>query len=174
MAGGFDGTSMEDVARAAGVTRLILYRIFDSKEDLYLAVLLSVIDDVVNTFDFPAPVVVPETGNAVVLRVLQVARRQPDGFRLLWRHASHEPKFATVAARFKSGSTAYTMAMLEAIMPDSPMLDWAANALISHVYDSVCHWIDGGDETQEAVFVQMMTAGVRSMVREWAAVSRRQ
>ena len=41
---GFDSTSMDDVARDAGVSRLILYRIFDSKHDLYRAVLHSVID----------------------------------------------------------------------------------------------------------------------------------
>ena len=28
---GFDGTSMEDVAQEAGVSRLIVYRIFESK-----------------------------------------------------------------------------------------------------------------------------------------------
>ena len=42
--GGFEGTSVDDVARAAGVTRLIVYRIFESKEALYQAVLQSVID----------------------------------------------------------------------------------------------------------------------------------
>ena len=36
---GFDGTSMEDVADASGITRLIVYRNFASKEDLYRAVL---------------------------------------------------------------------------------------------------------------------------------------
>src|SRR5215207_5909723 len=40
--GGFDGTSMEDVAEASGVTRLIVYRNFGSKEELYRAVLASV------------------------------------------------------------------------------------------------------------------------------------
>ena len=41
---GFAGTSMDDVAAEAGITRLIVYRHFDSKEDLYRAVLERVTD----------------------------------------------------------------------------------------------------------------------------------
>jgi AcrR family transcriptional regulator len=36
---GYAGTSMEDVAAAAGITKLIVYRHFSSKEELYDAVL---------------------------------------------------------------------------------------------------------------------------------------
>ena len=36
---GYDATTLDDVAAAAGVTKPILYRHFDSKRDLYLALL---------------------------------------------------------------------------------------------------------------------------------------
>jgi AcrR family transcriptional regulator len=36
---GFHGTSMNDVADAAGVTKPVLYQHFDSKQDLYMALL---------------------------------------------------------------------------------------------------------------------------------------
>src|SRR4051794_15370351 len=36
---GFHGTSMNDVAHAAGVTKPVLYQHFDSKQDLYLALI---------------------------------------------------------------------------------------------------------------------------------------
>jgi AcrR family transcriptional regulator len=36
---GFHGTSMNDVAEAAGVTKPVLYQHFDSKQDLYMALL---------------------------------------------------------------------------------------------------------------------------------------
>lgn len=36
---GFHGTSMNDVAEAAGVTKPVLYQHFDSKQELYLALL---------------------------------------------------------------------------------------------------------------------------------------
>ena len=41
---GFASTSMEDVAEACGVTKLIVYRHFDSKEELYRAILQRVFD----------------------------------------------------------------------------------------------------------------------------------
>ena len=36
---GYEATTLDDVAAAAGVTKPILYRHFDSKRDLYLALL---------------------------------------------------------------------------------------------------------------------------------------
>src|SRR5204863_3897180 len=36
---GYDGTRLDDIAAAAGVTKPVLYRHFDSKRDLYLALL---------------------------------------------------------------------------------------------------------------------------------------
>jgi AcrR family transcriptional regulator len=42
---GYEGTRLEDVAAAAGVTKPVLYRHFDSKRDLYLALLARHRDD---------------------------------------------------------------------------------------------------------------------------------
>ncbi len=39
---GFHGTSMNDVADAVGVTKPVLYQHFDSKQDLYLALLAEI------------------------------------------------------------------------------------------------------------------------------------
>jgi AcrR family transcriptional regulator len=41
---GYHGTSMNDVAEAAGVTKPVVYQHFDSKRDLYLALLAEVGD----------------------------------------------------------------------------------------------------------------------------------
>jgi len=42
---GYDGTRLDDIAAAAGVTKPVLYRHFDSKRDLYLALLARHGDD---------------------------------------------------------------------------------------------------------------------------------
>ena len=41
---GFAHTSMEDVANACGVTKLIIYRHFETKDELYRAILQEVFD----------------------------------------------------------------------------------------------------------------------------------
>ncbi len=90
---GYEKTSMEDVAKAAGVTRLIVYRIFESKEALYLAVIAAVLDDIVEQFEpRPQPMPVAER-SSIAAMLLGVARRQPTASGLLWRHTSNQPEF---------------------------------------------------------------------------------
>ena len=93
---GFAATSMEDVAAASGITKLIVYRHFESKEELYRAVLTRVSDRLAENF---AGALESERPGGVGARsMLVTAREDPDGFVLLWRHAAREPQFADYAA----------------------------------------------------------------------------
>lgn len=165
--GGFDATSMDDVAREAGVTRLIVYRIFESKDVLYRAVLETVIDDMAVSFEARAD-------EPIASMLLGVARRHPDGFRLLWRHAAHEPEFREVAALFKVAVTEYAIELLSGHLAGSaaaPERLWAAEAVVAHLYEGVCLWLDDGDPERDAAFVAMLSEGIRAMVVRWAEVS---
>lgn len=164
--GGFDGTSMDDVARAAGVTRLIVYRIFESKEALYLAVLHDVIADVGARFDRH------DLRASIARLLLGAARRRPDGFRLLWRHAAHEPEFRVLSAQFRSAVLAYAVDLLAEEMPDEMLRQWAAASLASHLYESVCLWLDQGTPERDEEFVELLSQGVRAMVNRWVAPAR--
>ena len=48
---GFDSTSMDEVAEAAGISRLLIYRNFETKKHLYRAVLASVTDELIAEFE---------------------------------------------------------------------------------------------------------------------------
>jgi AcrR family transcriptional regulator len=169
--GGFASASMEDVARAAGVTRLIVYRIFESKEALYLAVLSNVIDDLAETFDATPAREAGQQRDSIAALLLGVARRQPDGFRLLWRHASNEPEFSWLAAKFKATASEYAGTLLGTSLTDPTLLKWAADSLVSHIYESICLWLDRGHESRDAEFLNMLSEGVRAMVNEWVRTS---
>ncbi|MEO6123616.1 MAG: TetR/AcrR family transcriptional regulator [Ilumatobacteraceae bacterium] len=167
LAGGYDKSSMEDVARAASVTRLIVYRIFESKEALYTAVLTSVLDDITTGFDHGGEGEAFAHRAEIAAILLGVARRQPDGFRLLWRHASNQGEFVDLIELFKSGATDYAIRLLAPVIPDPVIHRWAAESVVSHLFESVCLWLDNGDQTSDEVFVRMLMDGVRAMVQVW-------
>jgi AcrR family transcriptional regulator len=162
MRGGFDGTSMDDVARQAGVTRLIVYRIFESKDELYRAVLDDVTTDLYHSFEGAGAVQV-----GVSRLLLGVARRHPDAFRLLWRQAAHEPQFAEVAQVFRDLVIAYAETLIADATDDAVMRHWMAQTLVSYHYEGVCAWLDDGDATRDDEFVAMASAGSRAMVSTW-------
>src|SRR5215813_6875950 len=81
--GGYAATSMDEIAAAAGVTKLIVYRHFEAKENLYRAVLERVFERQVELFLANIQLGLQAEGTTRAL--LAVAREWPDGFRLLWR-----------------------------------------------------------------------------------------
>jgi len=167
--GGFDGTSMEDVAAEAGVTRLIVYRIFETKEDLYRAVLEGVAERLGEAFgetfatrgDRREPYVAPA--------LLDIARVDPDAFRLFWRHSAHEPRFAEYHHEFRVLADAYADAVIAPLIRDDTVRAWAAPALVAHLYDGVMGWLDTGDPQRDAEFVALLARGVRGLVAAWSA-----
>ena len=99
---GFAATSVEDIAAAAGITKLIVYRHFDSKENLYRAVLERVFQRQAELFLANLAQGLQAAGTTRAL--LTVAREWPDGFRLVWRHAAREPQFAEDALHFRDAA----------------------------------------------------------------------
>jgi AcrR family transcriptional regulator len=167
--GGYDGTSMEEVAASAGVTRLIVYRIFGSKEDLYRSVLTAVVDRLGDEFAGPGKEPDSDGRVGVSARMLRVARADPDGFRLLWRHAEHEPLFAAEAQAFRVIATNFAESMLHQLGSiDDPMFrPWAATTLVAHVYEAICNWLDHGDPARDDEFATRLADGLRALVAAW-------
>jgi AcrR family transcriptional regulator len=170
---GFQATSMDDVAAEAGVTRLIVYRHFDSKEELYRAVLEQVTAQLVETLDQPWG---PEhghhvSGGRVVGGMLAVARQDPDGFRLLWVHARREPAFADYAAEIRSGAVAFAE---ELVGPNAPVVEplhrWSVDLMVTVAVESVLGWLEHGDPARDDDFVALATDGLRAMIGTWAGL----
>jgi AcrR family transcriptional regulator len=165
---GYAATSMEDIAAAAGITKLIVYRHFDSKEDLYRAVLERVFERQAQLFldslsDDGAP-----TGT--VRALLTVAREHPDGFRLLWRHAAREAPFAAYADELRGHAVGAARTVVLAAAPDVPV-EWAAQTLFDMLVDAVLDWLDHGDGDDER-FVALTGAALRAVVVSWSRAPR--
>jgi AcrR family transcriptional regulator len=168
---GFADTSMDDVAVAAGITRLIVYRHFGSKEDLYAAVLQNVRGRLAEEL---ALAVGPRGENVAVRALLEVARTDADGLTLLLRHAPREPQFESYAREFREQMIAHSeQLMAQAHAPSRVRTRWAAETLVSFVIDALLHWIEDGDRERDDEFVARVDASLPALVGAWASVGAR-
>lgn len=163
---GYEKTSMEDVAQAAGVSRLIVYRNFESKENLYRQVLRQLLADLGEAFSGLSFEDVAARGAATV--ILPVARSHPDAFRLLWRDAWHQPSFEDLAEEFRTYVTVYARAILSGFITDDVRLDWAARSAGAHLVDGICNWLDEGVAARDDELAGAMSAGLRSLADAWS------
>ena len=173
---GFAGTSMEDVAAEAGVTKLIVYRHFDSKEELYRTVLARTADRLRE--ELRAGFVAPEDERRGVFSraMLRVARDDPDGVRLLFVHARREPQFAAYADEHRRRAEALADELIaEFMIPDhlahaDPVVErWAARTIVRYLSESLLVWLDEGDPERDEEFVELATAGLVAMFTAWAS-----
>ncbi len=162
--GGYGATSMEDVAVEAGITRLIVYRHFDSKEDLYRAVLTSVTERLREEWE--QGVRHPDRG-FVFRTLLTVAREQPDGYRLLFEYAAHEPQFTTFADEVRNRQVELADQMLGQTIPDPVFRRWATRTVVGYLNDSVLAWLEVGDPDRDDEFVEQATDALLAMYLPW-------
>lgn len=165
-ASGFDATSMEDIAAASGVTKLILYRHFESKEELYRSILEAVSSRL--GAEVASAVDAGRRRGVIVPAFLTVAREDPDGFRLLWRHSSREPKFAGYAEEVHRASEAFARRLLGSRIDDPLILDWASPTIVAFLVEAVLTWIDSGDPAADARFTDLTTRSLEALVATWS------
>jgi AcrR family transcriptional regulator len=135
---GFAATSLDDIAAEAGITRVILYRHFESKADMYRAVLgraCTRLAETVGTGDY---------GEDAIAILIRAAAADPDAFRLLFRHAAREPDFRDQADALTAASAEVARRDLAAQIPAGPWLDWAARLVPAVTIEAVIAWLDAG------------------------------
>jgi AcrR family transcriptional regulator len=163
---GYAATSVDDIASAAGITKLIVYRHFEAKETLYRAVLEQVFERQVELFLDNVARGLQAGGTTAAL--LGVAREWPDGFRLLWRHAAREPQFSDYALHLRDVAVS---AAREVVTPlvRTEFAEWAAQTLFDHLVDAVLDWLDHGDSAHDDEFIALETAALQATVAAWAS-----
>lgn len=166
---GFAATSMEDVASASGITKLIVYRHFHSKEDLYRAVLERVTERL--TEEFLANLNRPDRRGVGVRALLIVAREDPDAFVLLWRHSSREPQFAEYAREQRARAVLAARHFLEGVFDDTALTRWGPEAVVGMSVEAVLTWLEHGDPDRDDEMIEITSDGLLAMRRAWVARS---
>jgi len=163
---GYAATSMEDVAAASGITKLIVYRHFDSKEELYRAVLQRVSDRL--AVEFLSRMSRAERRGIGARSLLTVAREDPDGFNLLFRHAVREPRFAAYAHEHRERAVLAARALLQPVLTDEALLAWGAETVVSYLVEAVLHWLEFGAPDRDEEMVELTTSGLHAVVQAWS------
>jgi AcrR family transcriptional regulator len=137
---GFAATNLDDIALHAGITRVILYRHFDSKTELYQAVL----DRMCARLE--AHVAEPVGGftDASIDGLVEAAVESPAGFRLLFQHALREPEFKERIEKFRADISTAAYLQISAFVPDEALARWAAQLAPAVAVEAITAWLDTG------------------------------
>jgi AcrR family transcriptional regulator len=155
---GFAATGLDDIAAAAGITRVLLYRHFDSKADMYRAVLDRAcrrLEGAVGSDDFD---------ERAIPALLRAAAADPDAFRLLFRHAAREPEFRGVVNGVTTASVDIARRNLAAMIPDGPWLNWASQLIPALTVEAVIAWLDAGRPDPERA-AERITRAVHGVIQ---------
>jgi AcrR family transcriptional regulator len=155
---GFAATSLDDIAAQAGITRVLLYRHFDSKTDLYQAVLDRMCARLEAHVDQP----VGGFTDASIDGLLEAAVESPAGFRLLFQHALRELEFKERIEKFRADITAAAYLQLAPVVPDEALARWAAQLAPVVAIEAIIAWLDAGqpDAGQAPARVRHAVMGV--------------
>jgi AcrR family transcriptional regulator len=162
---GFAATSMEDVAEACGVTKLIVYRHFESKEELYRAILQRVFDR--QAEELRQGLEHPSQSGLGARTLLTVAREDPPAFTLLWRHAPREAQFAAYALELRSMAVRAVRDLMAIDSDDVHFDEWSAAVVIGWLVEAVLVWLEVGDEGRDDDMVRWASEGLRRMRAGW-------
>jgi len=165
---GFAATSMEDVGTEAGVTKLIVYRHFASKEELYRDVLSAVSQRLHEEFLCGLNLPDSERHGFMSRSILIVARENPDGFRLLTTHAAREAQFAGLSQEFAEQGLHTADLMIGDMIPDATVKRWASKVIVGYLVQGVLAWLESGDPDRDDEFVELATQGLLAMFLAWA------
>jgi AcrR family transcriptional regulator len=142
---GFTATNLDDIAVEAGITRVILYRHFDSKADLYRQVLDRACSRLART------VGADHLDENSLPALVRAAGEDPDAFRLLFRHAATEPEFRDWTDAFTAAATDVARRNLATVLPAGPWMEWAARVIPLVTVEAVIGWLDIGQPDADGV-----------------------
>lgn len=154
---GFAATGLDDIAAEAGISRAILYRHFDSKTDLYQAVLDSACGRLVTATG------ADEFTESSIGGLLRAAADDPAGFRLLFHHAAREPEFRQAMDQFRVDMMKVAHKHLAATIPDPVWATWASQLVPTVAIAAVTAWLDAGQPDPDHA-ADRITAAINGVI----------
>jgi AcrR family transcriptional regulator len=163
---GYDATRLDDIAAAAGVTKPILYRHFDGKQALYLALLERHRDDLASFAAVIPDEGTPEQRLRPVLELwLDYVEARSYAWKMLFRDSGGGPEIAAfrleVNARARAVLEGIIASMSRARIPRRE-LEPLAELMSMGMAALVLRWIEGSGVSRAAI--------LDAMTRVWVGV----
>ena len=158
---GFEGTSVEEIAARAGVSKPVVYEHFGGKEGAYAVVvdretktLHTAIRDALDTPGGGARELL-ERG---AMALLEYIEKRPDGFRILSRDPATEPtpgqpsgSFASILSDIAVQAEELLVAQFHKSGHDPQFAGLYARAMVGLVAQTGQYWLDAGEPSREVV-----------------------
>ncbi|MDZ4370822.1 MAG: TetR/AcrR family transcriptional regulator [Phenylobacterium sp.] len=161
---GLARATMAQVAAAAGVTKVVLYRRFPSKDALIQAIFAETVQRL------KAQDATPWTGYGGGMRkALTAARSFEDGFILLVRHGDQNPAYQSAhqALRRRTGQRLRALLWYPGRLPPPSarpaLLELSLDPMISFCNDALAYWVEKGDPRRDEMFLRWCG----QMIRAW-------
>jgi AcrR family transcriptional regulator len=151
---GYAATRLEDIAAAAGVTKPIVYRHFDSKKALYLALLAKHEADLPTFFVGMDGLSGDEsTMRAILARWFDYVRENQHAWIMLFRDSSGDEEIRALRRRVRRRARQVLAAFIADRAPRIPaeQVDPTAELLRSGLAGLALWWIDNPDVPKEAM-----------------------
>lgn len=144
-AGGCAATNLDDIAAAAGISRMILYRHFESKVDLFRAVLERAGERMYRATTTESG----ELSDVTIPAMVRWAAAEPAAFRVLFQHAARDPEFRGDIDELRAGMATAAHPHLTTDSVDDGWMRWLAQLLTAVVVEGILAWLDTGQPDPE-------------------------
>jgi AcrR family transcriptional regulator len=162
---GYEATRLDEIAAAAGVTKPIVYRHFDSKRDLYLALLDRHRDDLAGfVASIPARGSTEERLRTVLEVWLDYVQARSYAWRMLFRDTGGGPEIAARRREVHARARAVLVEIIRSLAA-TPVprreLEPLAELMSMGMAGLVLWWIEDAAISRRAVLDSLMTAWVK-------------
>ena len=162
---GYEATRLDEIAAAAGVTKPIVYRHFDSKRDLYLALLDRHRDDLPGFVpSIPAQGSTEERLRAVLDGWLDYVEARPFAWKMLFRDTGGGPEIAARRREVHARARAVLVDLIRSLAA-TPVprreLEPLAELMSMGMAALVLWWIEEAAVSRRAILDSLTTAWVK-------------
>jgi AcrR family transcriptional regulator len=158
---GYDNVSLDEVAGRAGVTKVIVYRHFSSKKDLYLRLLAIHRDELLGVLaeGMAAEMSLADRVPAVADAWFSYVERSPFAWAMLFQDVTGDPEIRTFHASMRDAARSAIVGLLAAertLRLERSMLEPVAELLRSAMTGLALWWLEHS-EVPRAILVESVT-----------------